>query len=194
MSAVKTSLRKSILSLRTPSAGSQDKHFIPRSQYAKILTRSAVEAEVGRYPAIKSKRTTVDIVCKGAQRIFGILVLCSHIESIVAFVENDHMQDRSLDSCLPIVDEELLRVRFNDDSIAQAFYKWQWEFCCPDFSMPIYPRLFANQIVLPYLTDRPVNAGIHGTIHKIKIHEDYKPAGYRDSPYVRHSTSARPRC
>lgn len=176
-------MRKSILNLRCLSAGSQDRYFVPKSEYRCLVTRSVVEAEVEQCPSIKPKRTIIDIIDDGGTHTFGILLLCSRPELIENFIQADHMQERTLDSLIPY-DLEALHLLLDDTTVAADFFKWQWEFCCPDFSRPLFPRRLADQTVLPFLKNHAYRSGAHGRIYKVKIHQDYRPSSEGTSATV----------
>ncbi|MCJ1393796.1 hypothetical protein MMC18_006672 [Xylographa bjoerkii] len=171
-------------SLRDTLVGIQVKNFesrwyVPGKELNKVLSRTAVEAATISCGIEVHKRTeVVDLILKGAKKIFAVLVLIGNESSIVDFIENDSLQDQRLDSRLPFRRAELDEVL--DENIAMAFHRTQWTVSAPIFRRDTSHRVLNDDTILPFSRNVKVGSGAFGTVFEITLDPNHQGI-WRDS-------------
>lgn len=169
-----SSLRAQILRLRVPIHGS-DRYFIPQDPLVALLTKEVVHKAVAACTEIKIYQVPelVDIILRGAIKVFAILVLLKGEEGlIVRFVEDDGFQQTALDARLPLHRSQIEALV--PEETVDDFDDRQWEFIVPFFSKAIIHRVMAPQVRLPFILDKDTGKeGGFGRIYEIQIHPDY---------------------
>lgn len=153
------------------------KKFVPEKELHKLIGREIILKIVEEISQPHQVQELVDFILKGGQKVFGILVLISHVTYIKHFVRSDQLQMRPIDDLLPFKRSRLQEI-LDDDYASTLFFERQWEFSIPVFSGRIIPRILEGQTILPYLIDAPLTDGGFGSVYKIKIHPSHQPDGY----------------
>ena len=76
----------------------------------------------------------INRVLEGGLRVFAILAAIHDIGSIEKFVKTDHYSESSLDAKLPLDKTDISRY-FSDQNKGERFYREQWTFLAPVFSI-----------------------------------------------------------
>jgi hypothetical protein len=159
------------------------KKFVPEKELHEVMARGIISKIVEEISLPCDVQEIVDFILEGAQKVFGVLVLTSHVAYIKDFVRNDQLQTRHIDDLLPFKKDQLQEI-LDDDYVATLFFDRQWEFSVPVFSGRIIPRVLESQTILPYLIDSPLTEGAYGSVYKIKIHTSHHSDNYGPTAMV----------
>ena len=146
--------------------------FIPAGDLENIITKACVEKEL----LDQGLNAYTPYVLEHARKIFVILVLIRMLHRLPSFVGNG-VDDKSLPLAGTVF--ELAKRSENSspsswlnlDAI-QDFLEMQWIVLAPVFSQGSHLEL-ADEMILPFIDARQINAGAFGTVQKIKIHHDH---------------------
>ena len=163
------------------------RYFVPSHVVREVMTSESirkvlVDSQIENHQVSEA----VEIIRNGAWNVFAILILIKQPRSIVSFIEDDRMQRGPIDHRLPF---ELIKLKeLLDGTIAQDFHDKQWEFTAPSFSGSVFKRVLPDDIVLPFLSDKYLDEGSFGAIHRIKVDSSYQHFGHQAYQEVSHRT------
>ncbi|KAF2810677.1 kinase-like protein [Mytilinidion resinicola] len=165
-------LRAQIRDIRCLVAGGKD-FFIPLHSLYTLVTEAIVRDALS-VSSIEWYRIDgiTDKIYPGGRRIFAILVMLDgRIAEITRFIELDNLQDSPIDHKLPFSEQDL---RMLVPSIAEDFYRLQWEFCAPILSTGVEHRFLDLRTVLPFTENTKIGEGGLGEVFRISIHPDHQ--------------------
>lgn len=169
-----SSLRAQIMRLRLPIDGC-DRYFVPEGPLIELMTKERVQKAISDTADIETFQVgeLVDIILKGAIKVFAILVLLKGEEALILrFVETDGFQKTALDARLPLHRSQI-QALVPEDAV-DDFYEKQWEFVVPFFSKAIIHRVMDHSARLPFVLDTDTGKeGGFGHIYEIQIHPEY---------------------
>ena len=169
-----SSLRAQIMRLRILIDGG-DRYFIPQGPLSDLMTRETVHKAISACAEIEPYQVgeLVDVILKGAVKVFAILVLLKGEEGLILrFVENYGFQKTALDARLPFHRSQI-EALVSEETV-EDFNDRQWEFVIPFFSKAIIHRVMAPPTRLPFVLDRDTGReGGFGRIYEIQIHPEY---------------------
>lgn len=167
------SLRYAILKVKDKHQNVYSQCFVPDFELRDILTRDAIHEALRDRESSKLEpyyiEPAVDVILRGARRIFAILVIHQQTQCIRQFIEDDKYQEEGLDHGLPF-DREKLDTMFRNQSIAHLFYQEQWHFAVPVFSDSIFTRVLKPKTILPFLREEELSEGGFGVVYQIELH------------------------
>ena len=146
--------------------------FISAGDLENIITKACVEKEL----LVQGLNACTPYVLERARKIFVILVLIRMLHRLPNFVENG-VDDKSL----PLVGTVFELAKRPENSSPSSwlnldeirdFLEMQWIVLAPVFSQGSHLEL-ADEMILPFISARQINAGAFGTVQKIKIHRDH---------------------
>lgn len=146
----------------------ESRWYVPGRELDKLLSKSAVERAV-THCGMEAHRQmeAVQVIVKGAKKIFAVLVLMGKELSILNFIEHDHLQDQYLDSKLPFRRSELGEIL--EDHLAETFHRTQWVVSAPIFQNDMSHRLLDNDTILPFTKNVKVGCGAFGTVFEVSL-------------------------
>lgn len=157
--------------------------FVPHQALYELMTETIVQKAIYdtkiEYYHI---REIVQAVVNGGHKIFAILILIGQPESILKFVEDDHLQGSHLDHKLPFQLDKLQKLLSNL-SAAKQFHEKQWEFTAPIFTGSVLPRVLEKEVILPFVESSEVGEGGFGVVHLIKVepsHQEFSQASQHE--------------
>ena len=152
-----------------------DRCFVPQKSLYNLLTREELRNVLTSCNGVLSYHVDelVEIIFRGARRIFAILILLKGEEELISdFVRSDGFQLSALDHKLPFSKETLSSI-VSPDAI-DDFYIVQWEFVAPVFSKGILHRVLDPRTRLPFICHRDTGKeGGFGHIYELEIHPEY---------------------
>lgn len=162
----------------------ESRYFVPQKALYDLMTQEKVahvvsEAEFERE---HFEELTQEIM-KGCRKIFAILILIRHPQSLLAFVEDDQLQSSSPDQKLPLALSRLRALLPTDDA-AEEFYQQQWEFAAPVFTGGSLPRVLHQDLILPFIEQKEVGEGGFGIVSEVTIEHSHQTSGAASSPVV----------
>lgn len=167
-------LRNSILIVRGKNENTQGQHFASDQDLQQLITRQAVldalfDKDISKDCRLEAYHIdhAVDVVVRGAHKIFAILVIIRQTKYIRNFVESDHFKE-ALDHGLPF-QEGALKSFFPTQVTAREFFEQQWHFTAPVFSDSVFHRVFSNKTIMPYLEEELLGSGGFGSVYRIKV-------------------------
>lgn len=168
-------LRRQIQQLRI-YADDDERCFIPQKPLYKLLTKEALRKVLischGVLPYYLDE--LVEIISKGARKIFAILILLrGEEEQISRFVQSDGFQRVALDHKLPFPKDTLCE--FLPSDAIDDFCRLQWEFIAPIFCKGALHRMLNARTRLPFVTHCDTGEeGGFGHIYDLEIHPEYQ--------------------
>ena len=148
--------------------------FIPQKALYNLLTREELRNVLNYCHGILSYLIDdlVEIIFRGARRIFAILILLKGEERLISdFVRSDGFQLSALDHKLPFSKETLSEIV--SPYTIDDFYSLQWEFVAPIFSKDILHRVLDPRTRLPFTFHRDTGKeGGFGHIYELEIHPE----------------------
>ena len=167
-------LYSSISKIRRKNA--ECRYFVPSHLVREIMTSEIIrKVLLDSQIEVHHVSEAVEIIRNGACNVFAILVLIKQPGSIVSFIEDDRMQRGPIDHRLPF---ELIKLKeMLDVTLAQDFHDKQWEFTAPSFSGSSFKRILPDDFILPFLSDKYLNEGSFGAIHRVQVDSSYQHFG-----------------
>lgn len=183
------SLRQKILGIQIKTF--ESKWYVPGKELNKVLSKSIVEEAIS-HCGVEAylRKEAVHFILRGSKKIFAVLVLMGKEQSIVDFIEHDHLQNQRQDSKLPFRRSELGEIL--DDELAEEFCRTQWVVSAPYFRNDMSHRLLNEDTILPFSKNFKIGSGAFGTVFEITIDarhqgvwENGKTSEVKDIPYPR---------
>ena len=168
-------LRDSIFEARTKHENVDGRSFVAEQDLRNVIIPDVVREALLSEDVNENCRlepyyvdNAVDVVVKGAHKIFAILVLVDYTRAIRQFIEDDKYQNSSLDHGLPF-DKTTLRKMLPNERVVTRFYEEQWHFTAPVFSDSVFQRSFPRETILPFVRQDWLSSGGFGDVYSIEI-------------------------
>jgi hypothetical protein len=160
----------------------ESKWYVPGKELNDLLSKIVVEEAVARYVLEAYRRTeAVQIILKGARKVFAVLILMGKESSILNFIEHDHLQDQVLDAKLPFQKPQLSEIL--DEHSAEEFYRTQWIVAVPLFRDDLSHRVLDDDAILPFAKNAKIGCGAFGTVFEVYLNAKHQDV-WKDSQEV----------
>ena len=159
-------LKEEILGLQVKNF--ESKWYVPGKELEQLFSHAIIEEAIKNCGIEAYKREeVVQVILKGAKKIFAILVLMVHESSIQSFIEQDHLQDGPLDAKLPFQRSALDKIL--DQHLAEEFCRTQWTVAAPLLRDDLSHRLLEDDIILPFSKNKRLGCGAFGVVYEIVL-------------------------
>jgi hypothetical protein len=170
-----STLESSIYNLRIPNHWKR--HFVPVDALYDLLGRGTIKEALRSSVKEHELDDLTDVVYRYGRLMFAILITINRVGCITKFLERDPSQPNQLDARLPLHEKDLVpRLTFVD---AKKFLHEQWTFCVPIFKKFTLRRVFADNIILPFTSDKLLGSGAFGQVYDVVV--DSKHQKFADS-------------
>ncbi|KAI0890841.1 kinase-like domain-containing protein [Annulohypoxylon nitens] len=142
--------------------------YIPLRLFYKHTSKQAIyrSIEIPSIPKVQREEVTERIFQDG-RKILATLILIDRVDLVLEFIQHVQLQDLKLPFELKVLET------FIPHDAAKRFYKEQWMFLSPVFSLGTLTDTVQGQMALPYLRDKRIGEGSFGTVYEIEVDQDH---------------------